>query len=231
MALGLARGWPTRRTRDVRQGRGDGACGGVTRGGRRWTRAAARPEERRDGGFNSYDRNSFNDNNRRRDFDRNDDNNNDNRWSEDLSWNRDNFAYDDETSANYNDSSSFYDDLIGTLEDESWREVPQGKPMDLTDDNISMELDALNEQIRRNREEGEREEEEVVIAPPPRGSSSADEEDHQKLFAKMEALEFDDEDDEEGGVGSGAFNDVDDDDDDDFYDDLWEDDEDDDEED
>ena len=192
-------------------------------------------EERRDGGFNSYDRNSFNDTNRRRDFDRNDDNNNDNRWSEDLSWNRDNFAYDDETSANYNDSSSFYDDLIGTLEDESWRDVPQGKPMDLTDDNISMELDALNEQIRRNREEGEKEEEKDVIAPPPRGSSSADEEDHQKLFAKMEALEFDDEDfdddDEGGGVGSGAFNDDDDDDDDDFYDDLWEDDEDDDEED
>ena len=154
-----------------------------------------------------------NSSNRRRDFDDDDDN----RWSEDLSWNRDNFAYDNETSANYNDSSSFYDDLIGTLEDESWRDVPQGKPMDLTEDNISMELDALNEQIRKNREEDD--ESTNTIA-----SSSKEDERDDPLFAKMEALEFDDENDDDD-----EFYDDDDDDDDesgdydDYYDDIWDD--------
>ena len=156
-----------------------------------------------------------NSSNRRRDFDDDDDN----RWSEDLSWNRDNFAYDNETSANYNDSSSFYDDLIGTLEDESWRDVPQGKPMDLTEDNISMELDALNEQIRKNREEDD--ESTNTIA-----SSSKEDERDDPLFAKMEALEFDDDDDDDEFYDD---NDDDDDDDDesgdydDYYDDIWDD--------
>ena len=163
--------------------------------------------ERRDiiGSFHDNNTPFGNSSNRKRDFDDDDD-----RWSEDLSWNRDNFAYDNETSANYNDSSSFYDDLIGTLEDESWRDVPQGKPMDLTEDNISMELDALNEQIRKNREEDDERTNNMA-------SSKEDERDD-PLFAKMEALEFDDEDDDE-------FYDEDDEDDsdDDYYDDIWDD--------
>ena len=163
--------------------------------------------ERRDiiGSFHDNNTPFGNSSNRKRDFDDDDD-----RWSEDLSWNRDNFAYDNETSANYNDSSSFYDDLIGTLEDESWRDVPQGKPMDLTEDNISMELDALNEQIRKNREEDDERTNNIA-------SSKEDERDD-PLFAKMEALEFDDEDDDE-------FYDEDDEDDsdDDYYDDIWDD--------
>jgi len=176
-------------------------------------------EERRDGGnfggFNSYD------NDRRRDFNRNAADDSDNRWSEDLSWNRDNYDYDDETSADYNDSSSFYDDLIGSLEDESWRDVPPGKPMNLTEDDISMEVNALNEQIRKNREEGDGGENHSSDS-----ASTKEAEDKDGIFAKMEALEFDDEEgeffDEEDEDG-GNFNDMDDEEDDDFYDDLWDD--------
>ena len=70
-----------------------------------------------------------------------------------------------------------------------------------------MELDALNEQIRKNREEDDGRTNNIA-------SSKEDERDD-PLFAKMEALEFDDEFDDDDDDESGDY--------DDYYDDIWDD--------
>ena len=106
------------------------------------------------------------------------------------------------------DKSSFYDDLIGTLEDESWRAQPKGKPMNLTEDDISIEIEALTKQIAQNRRE-------QAIEDASKESKD------QEKFARMETLEFDDEDDEyeEEYIQHDGDEQIDGDDD--FYDSLW----------
>ena len=100
--------------------------------------------------------------------------------------------------------------------------------MNLTEDDISMEVNALNEQIRKNREQENGGENHSSDS-----ASTKEAEDKDGIFAKMEALEFDDEEGEffdEDDEDGGNFNDMDDEEDDDFYDDLWDEEDDDDDE-
>jgi transcription antitermination factor NusA-like protein len=164
--------------------------------------------DRRSSSRYNNNNNNNNKNKNRNNNNNNNDTNRNERWSEDLSWNRDNDDDYNETSSNYMDKSSFYDDLIGTLEDESWRAQPKGKPMNLTEDDISIEIEALTKQIAQNRRE-------QAIEDASKESKD------QEKFARMEKLEFDDEDDEyeEEYIQHDGDEQIDGDDD--FYDSLW----------